>query len=222
MAYLSKSLVPGVGIRRAERGDAIEIARLFLISSDGLAAYIWGDQADAGQSLEEIGAGRYARQGVAFSYQNCLLATRDQEILGMIHAFPMPERAPGDVETDPVLRPYAELEDPGSLYISSLAVHAPYRRHGVGEGLLEGAHALALRRALPRLSLICFERNATARAFYARRGFRVVDRRRIVPHPALHCRDGDALLMVCPAGARAAASRTARPDGDAHYGGLRS
>ena len=51
-------------------------------------------------------------------------------------------------------------------------------------------------RALPRLSLICFERNATARAFYVRRGFLVEERRPVVPHPTLHHRDCDALLMV--------------------------
>lgn len=42
----------------ARRGDAIEIARLFLISSDGLAAYIWGCHARPGQSLDEVGAAR--------------------------------------------------------------------------------------------------------------------------------------------------------------------
>ncbi|ATJ81436.1 GNAT family N-acetyltransferase [Halomonas beimenensis] len=199
MKWVSQSTEPGFDIRWARREDAIEIARLFLISSEGLAAYIWGGLADAGQSLEGIGARRYAREGVAFSFQNCLLATRGQEILGMIHAFPMSERAPGDVEADPVLRPYAELEDPGSLYVSSLAVYPPYRARGLGGALLDCAHTLALNRALPRLSLICFEGNAGARTFYAHRGFRVVDRRRIVPHPALHRRDGDALLMARPA-----------------------
>lgn len=188
----------GFDIRWARREDAIEIARLFLISSDGLAAYIWGRHAMPGQSLEEVGAARYAREGVDFSYQNCLLATRGQEVLGMIHAFRMRHRQAEDVETDPVLAPYAALEDPGSLYISGLAVYPRHRAKGIGGALLDYVEALAMTRALPRLSLICFERNATARAFYIRRGFLVEERRPVFPHPTLYHRDGDALLMVRP------------------------
>jgi len=36
------------------------------------------------------------------------------------------------VETDPVLASYAALEDPGSLYISGLAVYPRHRRNGIG------------------------------------------------------------------------------------------
>lgn len=143
-----------------------------------------------------MGEARYAREGVAFSYENCLLAVREGETLGMVHAFEMPASPPGRTEPDPVLAPYSELEDPGSLYISGLAVRAAYRRSGIGGGLIDSVEALAMARAIPRLSLICFERNAVARDFYLRRGFRVADRRTVVPHPALHHTEGDALLMV--------------------------
>ena len=185
-------------VRWASPVDAAEIARLFLMSSDGLAAYIWSKHARAGEPVEAVGAARYARTGTAFSYENCLLATRGDEVLGMIHAFEMPEPASEAVEPDAVLAPYAVLEDPGSLYVSGLAVHAPFRSQGIGGTLLDFVAALALTRALPRLSLICFERNVTARDFYLRRGFTVADRRPLVPHPCLHYTEGDALLMVRP------------------------
>lgn len=185
-------------IRRAQRDDAAEIARLFLISSDGLAAYIWSRLADAGQPIAEVGKARYAREGVAFSYENCLLASCEGKTLGMVHAFEMPAIVPNAAEADPVLAPYAELEDAGSLYISGLAVHEPYRGLGIGSRLLDCIGALAVTQAIPRLSLICFERNSVARDFYLRRGFRIADRRPVVPHPALHHKGGDALLMVCP------------------------
>lgn len=192
------SCSPNFDIRWAREEDAIEIARLFLISSDGLAAYIWSRHARPGQSLEAVGTARYARRGADFSFENCLLATRRAEVLGMIHAFEMHPRTADAAETDPVLAPYAALEDPGSLYISGLAVYPRHRGRGIGGALLDCVEALAMTRALPRLSLICFERNATARAFYIRRGFLVEQRRPIVPHPTLHYRDGDALLMVRP------------------------
>jgi ribosomal protein S18 acetylase RimI-like enzyme len=195
MAYLNTHPA-GFDIRWARREDAIEIARLFLISSEGLATYIWGCHAQPGQLPEEVGAARYAREGVEFSYENCLLARRGAEVLGMIHAFAMRPREPGEMETDPVLAPYAALENPGSLYVSGLAIYPNHRGRGIGGALLDCAEALSMTRALPRLSLICFQRNAAVRAFYARRGFLVEDRRPVVPHPTLHHRDGDALLMV--------------------------
>ena len=185
-------------IRRGQPGDAADIARLFLISSDGLAAYIWAQHAQNGEPVEEVGAARYARSGTAFSYENCLLATRDGATVGMIHAFEMPEPdgAGPEPDADPVLAPYAALEDPGSLYISGLAVLPGLRGQGVGGALLDRIEALAQTQGLPRLSLICFERNVQARDFYLRRGFTVTDRRPLVPHPSLHYTDGDALLMV--------------------------
>ena len=117
------TLLNGISIRWAERSDAADIARLFLISSDGLAAYIWRKLAPEGAPLEAVGAARYARTGTAFSFENCLLATRGETVVGMAHAFEMPEPSVDDDETDPVLAPYAALEDPGSLYVSGERSH---------------------------------------------------------------------------------------------------
>ena len=186
----------GLSIRPARVEDAAEIARLFLISSDGLASYIWSRLARPGETIAETGAARYARSGVAFSYENCLLAVIGGAVVGMAHAFPMPERAPGETEDDPVLAPYAELEDAGSLYLSGLAVDAALRGRGIGGELMDRVEALAVASGCPRVSLICFERNERAMAFYRRRGYREIARRPVVPHPSLHYRDGDAVLLA--------------------------
>jgi ribosomal protein S18 acetylase RimI-like enzyme len=182
-------------LRPAERADAAAIARLFLISSDGLAAYIWGRIAEPGEELEEVGARRYARDGVAFSWQNCVIAERNGAVVGMLHSYAMeadPDAAP---EPDPLLRPYAELEDAGSLYISGVAVFPEHRGHGLGTRLMRGAEGRARELRLPRLSLICFERNAGAMRLYRRLGYAELDRRPLVPHPTLHYAEGDAVLM---------------------------
>lgn len=183
-------------IRWAKKADARDIARFFLISSDGLAAYIWGKMDRPGLSLEEIGAARYAREETAFSYQNCQLAVMEGATIGMAHAFEMAADAEPSVEEDPVLRPYAELEDPGSLYLSGLAVSGRHRGHGIGAVLMEHVEKHARSEGLARVSLICFERNEWALRFYTRRGYREIARRALVPHPSLHYRDGDALLLV--------------------------
>ena len=76
------------------------------------------------------------------------------------------------------------------------AVHERYRGTGIGTDLLRCAFAQAKDLGLGRVSLICFERNAGAMRLYLRMGFAEVDRRAVVPHPMLHYRDGDALLMA--------------------------
>lgn len=188
-------------IRWAKVEEARAIARLFLVSSDGLAAYIWSRIGMPGSDptevdLEEIGAARYARSGTAFSYENCLLALAGGAVVGMAHAFPMAADPEPVEEQDPVLRPYAELEAPGSLYLSGLAVEADYRSAGIGAELMDCVEELARAKGLPRVSLICFERNTRALAFYRRRGYREIARRPLVPHPSLHYADGNALLLV--------------------------
>jgi GNAT superfamily N-acetyltransferase len=183
-------------LRPATRTDCADIARLFLIASDGLAAYIWSRMDMPGLSLEEIGRRRYEREGVAFSYRNCLIAEADGAVIGMLHAYPMERPEAPSVESDPVLRPYSELEDYGSLYISGVALHDAWRGRGVGTRLLQAAEIRARDLRLGRLSLICFERNARAMALYRRLGFGEIDRRPLVPHPSLKYRDGDAVLMA--------------------------
>lgn len=188
-------------IRTARREDSREIARLFLVSSDGLAEYIWRQIDDTDRPPIQVGAERYAREGVAFSYQNCLVVEQDGAVVGMLHAFPM-ETPPPDAEPeqDPVLRPYSELEEYGSLYISGIALDPACRGQGLGTRLLAAAEERARTLGLERLSLICFEKNEQAMRLYARLGYREAARRPLVPHPTLTYRDGDAVLLVRPVG----------------------
>jgi ribosomal protein S18 acetylase RimI-like enzyme len=191
-------------LRPAVKADSAAIAKLFLISSDGLAAYIWSRLAEPGEELAAVGARRYAREGVAFSYQNCVIAECDGEVAGMLHAFPM-EHDPGAAEADPVLRPYSELEDYGSLYVSGVALFPRYRGSGIGTQLMAAAVERAQGLGLQRVSLICFEQNTSAMRLYRRLGYTEIGRRPIVPHPTLHYADGDAVLLANSQGdARAA------------------
>jgi ribosomal protein S18 acetylase RimI-like enzyme len=178
-----------VTIRPGKREDSATIAQLFLISSDGLAKYIWSKVAEPGETALDAGARRYAREGVAFSYQNCVLAEVDGTVVGMAHSFPMDADLAAEPQPDPVLRPYAELEDYGSLYLSGVALFAEHRRRGIGTH-----RARSLGR--PRVSLICFERNEGAMRLYRRLSFEELARRAVVPHPLLHYSDGDAVLLA--------------------------
>ena len=204
---LAEETAKAFAIRPARPEDCGDIAMLFLLSSGGLAEYIWSQAGPEGASLLETGRRRYAREGVDFSYQNCLVAEADGRVIAMLHSFVMPPRdetgdeaAANDNDNgepvDPVLQPYAELEDPGSLYVSGVAVTPEHRGCGLGRRLMEQARARAEALDLPRVSLICFEANETAMQLYRRLGYAEVDRRPVVPHPSLHYSAGDAVLLV--------------------------
>ena len=184
-------------IRDTARSDARVIAELFRMSSDGVANYIWdGLRGDyPGLDLLDIGEQRYARENTEFSYQNCLIAEADGRPAGMLHTFVMESDGNPPPDMDPVLRPFAELEDKGSFYISGIAVYPEFQGRGIGSLLMVRAEEKARALDCPRLSLIVFEANEGAHRLYNRLGFVETDRRAIVPHEMLH-HEGAALLMV--------------------------
>lgn len=188
-----------ITLRAARRDEARTIAELFRICSGGVADYIWSKLAGPGESLIEVGARRYAREDTAFSYQNCVMAERDATVAGMMHAYPIVSAPAGEADgpVDPVLRPAAELEIPGSLYISGLAVFPEHRNLGLGTRFLERARERARDEGLTGLSALVFDANDGSLRLLRRHGFRAVDRRAVVPHQLLEY-DGELLLLYAP------------------------
>lgn len=194
--------VTAPGVRPARKDESRDVAALFAIASDGIADYVWTSmQGDfPGLSPIEIGQRRYEREDVTFSYQHCLVAEEEGRVLGMVHCYAMEATTPPDAgaePVDPVLKPYLELEAPGTLYIAGLAVWPEFRGRGVGLHLLETARQRARSLGLRELSLLCYAGNTGARRFYERAGFVVVDWRPVVPHPMIR-HTGDVLLMLAP------------------------
>jgi ribosomal protein S18 acetylase RimI-like enzyme len=181
-------------LRGAGDVDSRRIAELFQISSGGVADYIWQLLSSdfPGLSLLDIGERRSGREGENFSYQHCTMADLDGRVAGMLHGFEMP--AGSEPEEDPVLRPYAELEIPGSFYVSGVAVYDAYRGSGIGQQLMDAAMKSARLQDLGSLSLISFAQNTGAVSLYQRLGYRIVDSRPVVPHPLINY-TGDAVLM---------------------------
>src|ERR687893_2336256 len=177
--------------RPAHKEDCRTIAELYRISSDGVADYIWQGLAEPGEEPIEVGERRYAREDTVFSYKNCTVAERNGKVIGMLVAFPVEpdsEVSESDEMLDPVLKPYSELERPGSYYICGMALFLEYRGQGLGTRMLELARQQAYKRGLEELSLIVFEQNTGARRLYEQHGFREVDRRPVVPHELIHYR----------------------------------
>ena len=183
--------------RPARRDDAREIARFFQISSEGGADYIWSLIAQPGEDLLEVGAARYAREGVNFSYENCLIAEHQGRVIGMMHSYVMRHDPHAEPVTDPVLAPYADMEIPDTLYISSLALDDGWRNKGLGATFLQAAQARCEALGLKGLSLIDYAANTGARRFYERHGFSIVKTCQITPHPLIRV-TGKAFLMSRP------------------------
>lgn len=183
--------------RPAQRGDAREIARSFQITSEGGADYIWSLIAQPGEDLLEVGAARYAREGVNFSYENCLIAEHQGRVIGMMHSYVMRHDPHAEPVTDPVLAPYADMEIPDTLYISSLALDEGWRNQGLGATFLQAAQARCDALGLDGLSLIDYAANTGARRFYERHGFHIVKTCQITPHPLFRV-TGQAYLMSRP------------------------
>ena len=181
-------------IRPACKRDCASIARLYSISSGGVADYIWTKLAETGQDILDDGRQRYEREGTPFSYENCTMVEVGGEIAGMLVAFPM-HVDPDYVEDDPVLAPYSRLEEDDSYYICGMAMFPQFQGRGIGTHLLALAEDHARGRGFRKLSLVVFEQNARAKRLYERKGFAEVSREAIVPHPLIHY-TGDAILMV--------------------------
>jgi ribosomal protein S18 acetylase RimI-like enzyme len=185
--------------RAAIKEDCYDIARLFHIASDGVVDYVWSTLAPKYPGLTplEIGARRYASEEGNFSYKNCVVAEQDGAVIGMLCTFPIKDgqEGAGDEPADPVLRPYEELEIPGSFYVCALALLPRFRSRGLGTKMLSIAREQAHERGFDTLSLLVFEQNEGAVGLYERNGFEVVDRAQVVPHNLIH-HTGDVLLMA--------------------------
>lgn len=191
---MTKKSSVNFNFRPATKEDAGYIAKLYSISSDGVADYIWTQLANDQEDIFEVGKKRYEREETAFSYQNCTIAEVNGAIVGMLVAFPL-FVDPNETVEDPVLAPYSRLEIDNSYYICGVALFEPYRGRGIGRSLMELTECHAKEKGFNTLSLIVFEKNYGAKKLYDQLGYKEVKRSAVYPHPLIHF-DGDAILMA--------------------------
>jgi ribosomal protein S18 acetylase RimI-like enzyme len=186
--------VTNFDLRPASPADALSIAQLISIASDGISDYLWSRDASPGEEPLAYAQRRYQRDDINIGYRNSTIVCRDDETIGLLLAFPIIVD-PEYIETDPVLAPMARLEEADSYYICSMAVFDEFRGAGIGSRLLGEAEQQCQDLGLTKLSLIVFEENSGARRLYEHNGYIATKRATLVPHPLIRV-TGDVLLMI--------------------------
>jgi len=199
---------PGVHIDRAARADSRFIAQMVAVASDGIATIEWQQEADAaGVSALDIGAQNYASDEGDYSYRNCWVARKPNDVpVGMILSFALTaenasvEAHPPPYRDDEIFAPYMYLEAVDSWYICALAVIPEFRGRDIGKVLLERAIADGAQAGLGNTSLIAIAEKNRLIDWYRSFGFEATRRAPIVEHPQIDAL-GDAMLMETrPAG----------------------
>lgn len=193
-------------LRAARPDDARELARHALGASSGVAEIGWAELVTGSESVLDVGERLFRQTGVAGSFENCIVATADDRVVGMIHAY---ERPPlREVPEQPVLRPFAELRVPGTYYLACASVLESHRGLGIGSKLIDNRRDAAGRWGYGRLSALVFADNHGSLRLLGRHGFNVVDSRPVPSHPALR-HHGDILLLVASICQESGSSRDA-------------
>jgi ribosomal protein S18 acetylase RimI-like enzyme len=186
-------------IRKANRSDVHDIAKLALIAGEGIPAWFWKQSAAEAQNVEDAGAARLLSETDNFSYRNVHVAVIDGKVAGMILAYCLPDEdyAEDLDELPEFIRPMVELEQcvPGSFYINMIATFPQYRNMSIGTKLMGIVDRLANDAACSISSIEVFEQNTGALRLYQRLGYEIVEKRRVVPHEC-HPYDGELLLLT--------------------------
>ncbi len=188
-----------MNITAAKKTDCRAIAELAMIAGEGIPEYFWEESRRQGETQYDVGARNAASEHENFSYRNTWLARLDGEVAGMLLAYRLPDAGQADDPADfpEFIRPLIELENlvPGSFYINMLASYPRFRGRGIGTGLMTQANLQAAASGCDLISLQVFDENVGALRLYQRLGYRIVDRRAIIPHPCIR-HTGQILLLT--------------------------
>jgi ribosomal protein S18 acetylase RimI-like enzyme len=167
-------------LRPAVRADAAELARLVDLASEGLSSFLWAQMAEPGETAQEVGTRRAARDEGAFSWRNATIAGMDGAVAGALVAYRLGDEPEPVDDLPPLFQPLQALENAarGTHYINVLATYPAFRRRGVATRLLAAAAAEAAGSA--GLSLIVADGNVSARRLYTGFGFRETARAPLV------------------------------------------
>ena len=167
-------------LRPATPDDALALAQLIELASEGMAGYIWRQMAEPGETACDVGVRRARRETGAFSYKNAIVTDLGAGPVAALLGYRQPA-VPAPIGPDMLAMfvPFQELENlaPDTWYVNVLAVLHDHRGQGHGTRLLATAGAIAVDEGAPGLSIIVADTNLGARRLYQRDGYREVAQR---------------------------------------------
>src|SRR5215467_10467579 len=126
-------------VRPARVEEADVLAELVDYAGEGLPSYLWSKMAPPGETAQDIGRKRAARETGSFSYRNATIIEHAGRAAGALIGYVIPdvsEPIPSDMPA--MFVPLQELENlaPGTWYVNVLAVLPQARDLGLGTELL--------------------------------------------------------------------------------------
>jgi ribosomal protein S18 acetylase RimI-like enzyme len=169
--------------RPARIDEADVLAELVDYAGEGLPSYVWGKMAGPGETAQEVGRRRAARE-TGISYRNATMIEYAGHAAGSLIGYAIPDAPEPVVPSDmPATRvPLQELENraPGTWNVNVLGVLPQFRNLGLGTELLRMADERARKLGKRGMSIIVSDANIGARRLYERLGYREVARRTMV------------------------------------------
>jgi ribosomal protein S18 acetylase RimI-like enzyme len=170
-------------VRPARIEDADVLAELVDYAGEGLPSYLWHKMAGPGETAQEVGRKRAARETGSFSYRNATMIEHAGRAAGTLIGYVIPD-APEPIPSDmpAMFVPMQELENqaPGTWYVNVLAVLPQFRNLGLGTELLRIADENGRKLGKRGMSVIVSDANIGARRLYERLGYRETARRTMV------------------------------------------
>jgi ribosomal protein S18 acetylase RimI-like enzyme len=186
-------------IQKAQKENAHDLAYLINLAGEGIPEYLWQDMAEENESPLDVGTRRAARDEGGFSYRNARVCVENDELLGMIISYQLPNPYVDVNLSDypEVVRPLVALESrvPGSWYVNAIATFEMHRGKGAAKKMMADAQVQALESGCNKMSLIMASENTAARKLYEKLGFEDVESIPVVAFPGCLHR-GNWVLMV--------------------------
>lgn len=186
--------------RHACIDDAPVLAELVNSAGEGLPVYLWSKLAGPGETAQEVGCRRAARETGSFSYRNATIIEHEGRPAGALIGYEIPDTPePVDPEMPEMFVPLQELENlaPGTWYVNVLAVLPNFRNFGLGTKLLGLADETGRQLGKRGMSVIVSDANTGARRLYERLGYRKLAQRKMVKEDWVN--DGQEWILLTKA-----------------------
>ncbi|MCB1509043.1 MAG: GNAT family N-acetyltransferase [Hyphomicrobiaceae bacterium] len=165
-----------IRLRRAEEGDALDIARLLDMSNGGVDVRLWKEEAGFDGDPYAYGAELVRNPRAPVYFKNVLIAEVDGKVAAMLVVIRINDPYPeiDEAEIPAYSRPSHRLlsQVPGAVYLRNMAVFPDFRGLNLATRLIDQVTGTATKAGIARTAAIIWSSNAIMQGMYEKRGFR--------------------------------------------------